>query len=781
MKRLALLFFVAVLIPCGVLAWFAQRAMKDEQATFHRQHVLLAHEKSAALATRCRELLQEQLQAFEKATDEYLMAPADGEGEGLGAKPEASEVARWDRGLKQRYQLAERGYLEQIDVFKPAVAEVDKAEEVELLQVLAESTASDIPPPIADAAGKFADNRAVDRKELALEAKSLKMGIEPRAAGLGGAVSQVETLNAESLDSVENQPADRALADLAPEVLGVLPSANPPLAAAVASAPPAPDAAPAMKAKNISAQSINLGREPPREGADMTRPKEDFQALLMDADSPSQALESDQTFAKREQTPGLGEGEPRDGVKKGEDSFGLVASDEKLQAGAEPEMLRRANRRTLADDVTTDQAPAKDSRDEIAVTVRTVAPQHLSSEAQVKLARLSSEMVKLPSLDERMRLEKSGIAGKVTDDSGFQLVTWYRSPRQPGVVYGGEISVAKFLEALRTLAPEARASEENLCLAVLDHRGQPTFQTETGFSTDWSRPYVSMEIGPILPHWEAAVYLLRPDALQLGARAAQWRLGLILLAVLVAAIGGAALFWMETRRRWQEAQQKTDFVSQVSHELRTPLTAIQMFSDLLMKEAPTTDPAKSQRYAAVISQESQRLTRLINTVLDFSKLDRKGVVLDRTECDLKHIVQETLERYHPHLESLGFAVTAALPEEPVLLQADADRVAQILVNLLSNAEKYAADGKQIELTLTQDFVTSVAVIEISDRGPGIPAGHEKRIFQKFYRADDRLHSGIQGTGLGLTLARSLARAHGGNVTYARRAGGGSTFTLRLPT
>ncbi len=780
MKRLALLFLVAVLIPCGVLAWFAQRAMKDEQAAYQRQHVLLAQEKSAALAVRCRELLQEQLQAFEKATDDYLMAPVEENGEGLGAESEESEVARWDAALKQRYPLAERGYLEPMTESETMLALTDQAEKVDRLQQQVFESVPEKPTPTDRVRKDFAGNQREDRGEILLGEKLMEGFDERSAGGLGGAVDPEPISETESPDSVEQKLAETRGIDPAPAPPGASPTASPPVIARAASAPSPPAPAADMKAKTSPDEPVALGRGGAVAGKEADPAKAEVSSAL-DADMPTEVAGKDQNLAKLDQNRALVEGEGRAEVKLEEDAFGMVASDKKRRSGSEPELLGRAKRSELADDLIEIPKPTADGREKVSLAVRMVAPQHLSSEAQVSLARLSSQLENPLRLDERMRAENSGIAGKNTDDAGFQLVAWYRSPRRPEVVHAGEISVTKFLETLRALAPQAGGSVENLCLAVLDQEGHPAFQTESGFTTDWSRPYVSVEIGPVLPRWEAAVYLLRPDALLIGARAAQWRLGLIVLAVLVAAIGGGALFWMETRRRWQEAQQKTDFVSQVSHELRTPLTAIQMFSDLLMKEASTSDPVKSQRYASVISQESQRLTRLINTVLDFSKLDRKGVVLDLMECDLRQIVEDTLERYRPHLESLGFTVTAVLPEGPVRLRADADRVAQILVNLLSNAEKYAASGKVIDVTLAQDSADRAAVVEVSDRGPGIPTGQEKRIFQKFYRADDRLHSGIQGTGLGLTLARALARAHGGDVNHARRAGGGSAFSLRLPT
>jgi signal transduction histidine kinase len=347
-------------------------------------------------------------------------------------------------------------------------------------------------------------------------------------------------------------------------------------------------------------------------------------------------------------------------------------------------------------------------------------------------------------------------------------------------VFGAQLNEPKLHEILTGLIQEKRpADEDGICLTILNSSANPIALTKKDFNADWLHPYVSTEIGGILPKWEAACYLLTPDALLLSTRAAQWKLGLMVLAVLAAALVGAALLWMEARRRWLEARLKSDFVSQVSHELKTPLTSIRMFSDLLVTNASTPDPTKTQRYAEVISQEAGRLSRLINSVLDFSRLERGDLPMQCQSEKLNRIVQEVVEHYRPHLESLGFQLNVQLPASEIAVSADADRISQVLLNLLCNAEKYSGEGREIDVSLEKSS-SSLAVLTVADRGPGVPAGKEKRIFEKFYRAHDSLHSGIPGTGLGLALARQIARAHQGDLTYKRRPGGGSQFILSIP-
>ena len=255
----------------------------------------------------------------------------------------------------------------------------------------------------------------------------------------------------------------------------------------------------------------------------------------------------------------------------------------------------------------------------------------------------------------------------------------------------------------------------------------------------------------------------------------------LLIAVLLLAIGvGSWLIVADLNRQLTLARQKTDFVSNVSHELKTPLTSIRMFSELLA-EGRVTDRAKQRSYLGIITAETARLTRLINNVLDFARIERGEKKYSLQKCDLVSVVRETAETYRPHLEAGGFQFACELPDSPVFVNGDRDALAQVVVNLLSNAEKYSDSRKEIALQVTQPTAPLPCVeVRVLDRGLGVPAGCGEKIFEQFYRAHDSLNNGIQGSGLGLTLARQIARAHSGEVVYEPREGGGSCFILRLP-
>jgi signal transduction histidine kinase len=236
------------------------------------------------------------------------------------------------------------------------------------------------------------------------------------------------------------------------------------------------------------------------------------------------------------------------------------------------------------------------------------------------------------------------------------------------------------------------------------------------------------------------------------------------------------LVFVETRRQLALAQQKTDFVSNVSHELKTPLTSIRMFAELM--HDGRADPEKQTQYLRIITVEAERLTRLINNVLDFARPERRQRPLERRPVDLHAVVSRVWESQELHFQEQGFAARweAAPPPYPVL--GDEDALTQVLVNLLSNAEKYSAERK--EITVHSYLDGGFVHVAVLDRGLGVPPGEETKIFEAFYRAHNSLASGIQGAGLGLTLANRLVREQNGEILYQPRAGGGSSFTIKLP-
>ena len=284
-------------------------------------------------------------------------------------------------------------------------------------------------------------------------------------------------------------------------------------------------------------------------------------------------------------------------------------------------------------------------------------------------------------------------------DNKLNVLFWCRAPQDPGLIFGASVALPHLIENLSPLL-EQPDLQGDICVALLDDLPRPVALSHPGFHAAWKHPLVSEEVGECLPKWEVAVYPLDPNKLTKSAQTLKLTLSL-LIGVLLLAIGvGSWLIVADLNRHLTLARQKTDFVSNVSHELKTPLTSIRMFSELLA-DGRVKDPSRQVSYLNIITSETARLTRLINNVLDFSRLERGEKKYHFQKCDLAGVVRETAESYRPHLEANGFKFDGAFPESPVHVNGDRDALAQVLVNLLSNAEKYSDGGKEVAVRVSE--------------------------------------------------------------------------------
>ncbi|WP_207867874.1 response regulator [Brevundimonas goettingensis] len=229
------------------------------------------------------------------------------------------------------------------------------------------------------------------------------------------------------------------------------------------------------------------------------------------------------------------------------------------------------------------------------------------------------------------------------------------------------------------------------------------------------------------------------------------------------------------RRRIE--QLKDEFVSTVSHELRTPLTSIAGSLGLLSGGAAGPLPEKAARLIQIAQSNSQRLVRLINDILDIEKIESGKLRLDLAPLDLREIAERSIEGVQGYARELG--VVVALGEaEDAPVRGDADRLIQVVTNLLSNASKFSPAGGVV--TVTVDRETRLARLSVVDQGPGIPESFRSRIFSKFAQADGSDTRAKGGTGLGLAIAREIAERHGGRLWFESAEGEGATFHLDLP-
>jgi signal transduction histidine kinase len=427
--------------------------------------------------------------------------------------------------------------------------------------------------------------------------------------------------------------------------------------------------------------------------------------------------------------------------------------------------------------------PAEQTKQE--AMLRHVAPQRVFNDTNaVAFSQLTAATADFRELTSGTT---EGVITRFVQDK-LEILFWLRPAQAAEMVFGCLIHAEDLRDVWSAALPAppagssydpfSRRAAPEFVLALLDDKTRPVAtQPATTNGRDWKRPFVASEIGEALPHWEAALYLQRPEQLQESARVVRQTLVFLIAAALAIIVLGGWLVAADVRRQLALAQQKTDFVSNVSHELKTPLTSIRMFAEL-MQNGRGESTAKHPQYLRIIMVEAERLTRLINNVLDFARLERKQKQFDKKPLDLHAVIARTWEGHELHLRESGFTTRWQAAPGPYPVIGDEDALAQILVNLLSNAEKYAGERREVELHTYLD--AGHACVSVLDRGIGVPPGDERKIFESFYRAHDSLSSGIQGSGLGLTLAQQLAREHGGEIVYRPREGGGSDFALRIP-
>jgi len=251
----------------------------------------------------------------------------------------------------------------------------------------------------------------------------------------------------------------------------------------------------------------------------------------------------------------------------------------------------------------------------------------------------------------------------------------------------------------------------------------------------------------------------------------------VLAALCVLMVGGIWLTYRNVSREMNLARLKSDFVANVSHELRTPLALIRLYAETL-ELGRLTAKEKYQEYFRIIREESERLTALINNILDFSRIEAGRKEYEFKETNLADLVRSTLDSYRFQIEQNGFAFEENISGDIPPVIVDREAIARSLLNLVNNALKYSKDQKYIGVSLYR--ANSRVNLEVRDHGIGIPPNEQEKIFEKFYRCGDPLVHNIKGSGLGLSLVRHIARAHGGDVLVESTPEKGSKFTIALP-
>jgi signal transduction histidine kinase len=319
-----------------------------------------------------------------------------------------------------------------------------------------------------------------------------------------------------------------------------------------------------------------------------------------------------------------------------------------------------------------------------------------------------------------------------------------------------------------------RSLESPAIVAVVDDRDRPVY---SGGTLDRADRIATARFRETLPNWRVAIYQPQGTSPRESLRRQITLFTAAFCLLIVVIVAGIVTTYRLMRRETEMSRLKADFVANVSHDLKTPLSVIRMFGETL-EMGRITDDAQRREYYQVITRESERLSRLIENVLDFSRIESGRRRYDIVPTAVEPLIRETLDAFSFPFAQHGFKVTVTvapdLPEVPM----DGDAISQALANLVDNALKYAGDRKSIAIEAT--LADGHLALSVADEGIGIPEREQARIFEKFYRVGRSETQGRRGSGVGLALVRHVVLAHGGRVTVASAPGDGSRFTLCLP-
>jgi len=329
------------------------------------------------------------------------------------------------------------------------------------------------------------------------------------------------------------------------------------------------------------------------------------------------------------------------------------------------------------------------------------------------------------------------------------------------------------LNAILSHNPAEAQSEKNPAVMMVHAKSD---STPLAVSAGWDGGELEVErtLEGAFPNLNLAIKLRGTTLAALGDHFVHTSF-LILGGLSLLLAGGIFWTYRNVSKEMALARLKSDFVSNVSHELRTPLSLIRLYAETL--EMGRVAAEKHHEYYQIIRKESERLSGLINNILDFSRIEAGRKEYDFRETDLRELVHNTLDSYRYQIEQNGFTFEERIDPVPAL-RVDREAVARSLLNLVNNALKYSQDRKFIGVHLYRE--NGSVNLEVLDHGIGIPPQEQQKIFEKFYRVGDPLVHNTKGSGLGLSLVRHIVEAHGGQVLVDSAPGEGSKFTISLP-
>jgi signal transduction histidine kinase len=321
----------------------------------------------------------------------------------------------------------------------------------------------------------------------------------------------------------------------------------------------------------------------------------------------------------------------------------------------------------------------------------------------------------------------------------------------------------------------AKISEESGLRFRIVQEGIPN--SLLGNETSTSNDSLTLSFREFPLPWKLLVTQPAFKDLERSARRESFIYGSLLAVIVVLMLLGALLIVRDISREAETTRVKTEFVYNISHELKTPLTLIRLYSETLQRKEDLPEKEKKEAYE-IITKESERLSHLINNVLDFSRIEMGRKEFNFRKGNLTKVTRDTLESYRYHLEKKGFTVTSNIASDLPEVDFDEEAIASVLVNLLSNAMKFSPEKKEVTVKLFRDEEN--AFLKVEDKGIGIASKDIERIFGRFYRSEHHIVSETRGSGLGLTLVKHIVEAHGGTIEVESEPEKGSVFTIMLP-
>jgi signal transduction histidine kinase len=326
----------------------------------------------------------------------------------------------------------------------------------------------------------------------------------------------------------------------------------------------------------------------------------------------------------------------------------------------------------------------------------------------------------------------------------------------------------------KSIRPKGEANP--LVPAIMVHRSMDPTPWVASSNWDGGKAEVDVPFEDIFQDMSWSIKYPGTTLADISAKFLRYNYG-VLGALSLLMLGGIFLTYRNISREMNLARLKSDFVANVSHELRTPLALIRLYAETL-ELGRLTNKEKYHEYFRIIREESERLTALINNILDFSRIEAGRKEYEFKETDLPQLVRSTLDSYRFQIEQNGFQFEENIAQDIPPVNVDREAIARSLLNLVNNALKYSKDRKFIGVNLYRS--NGSVKLEVQDHGIGIPVDEQDKIFEKFYRCGDPLVHNIKGSGLGLSLVRHIVRAHGGEVQVESVPDEGSKFTIRLP-